>query len=395
MASSTLTTTQKPAPAVQQWPGVGEYGFVPTDSIVPSPYNPRKYFDENEIDLLAVSIADGDQREIATVRPLTQAERKSYRGARYMLTSGERRWRAAKKAGKAFFEIRVKLYASRGKEMLDAYMLNENRQPISDIENAWYIQGLANEFGWKTQAEIAAGINKDQVYVSQMLALLKCTPKVQERMHPRITPEQRLGRQVGVLFSKLPPETQDDLIERMPKELDTAVAQIQWIRREVGDRGISLPTRRRDPIDLRRNLQGLARAVFDKVHALRSSAELKRAFENTSKGQSLQLMQELRRAFGEFDELIREVEELSRGENRMTAPKHLIQGRNGTGQPVRRPAEERVTIERWDDSISRFITDNVTLARYAEYWDKGMLKFQRQKLPKPAHYIDRSTIIGL
>ena len=144
----TLTAVAHTEHDAQVWPTVGEYGIVPISSIVESPYNPRKHFDDEETAEIAESIKKGGQREIATVRELSDDEiATEYPGKRYMLSSGARRFRGATRAGEQWFEIRVKRYVSRASEKLDAFMLNEDRKGLSDIENAWAIADLMKEHG--------------------------------------------------------------------------------------------------------------------------------------------------------------------------------------------------------------------------------------------------------
>ena len=121
------------------WPTVGHPGSVPLWTLVPTPKQPRQHFDDDELSALAETMKPhkrGQQREIMTVRELTREERGHYHPSRYMIKSGERRWRAAALAGLGMLEIRVKEYTSVADEKLDAYMLNENRVGLSDIENA-------------------------------------------------------------------------------------------------------------------------------------------------------------------------------------------------------------------------------------------------------------------
>src|SRR4029078_12970078 len=80
------------------WPPGGRPGVVPLWALIPTPNQPRQYFDEDELKALAETMKPengGQQREILTVRALDNEEQLQYDPARYMIKSGERRFRAA------------------------------------------------------------------------------------------------------------------------------------------------------------------------------------------------------------------------------------------------------------------------------------------------------------
>ena len=124
-------------------PKVGHPGRVPLDVLIPDPGQPRKHFNEAELRALAATMRKengGEQRDIVTVRELTEQERREHPSSVwFVLVGGERRWRAAPLAKLADLEVRVKSYKNRAEIMLDMFMLNENRVGLSDIENANYL----------------------------------------------------------------------------------------------------------------------------------------------------------------------------------------------------------------------------------------------------------------
>src|SRR3989344_3049561 len=106
------------------WPTVGHPGRVPLWALVPTPKQPRLFFDDAELHALAETMKpenQGQQREILTVRELTEEELLQYYPARYMIKSGERRWRAAALAGLEDVEKRGRAYASKKEEKLDTF----------------------------------------------------------------------------------------------------------------------------------------------------------------------------------------------------------------------------------------------------------------------------------
>ncbi len=414
-------------PAGRTWPGVGEYGIVPRTSIIPNPLNPRKDFPEQELESLAASMRVLGQCEIGTVRLLTTEEQEANPGARYMLISGERRWRAAEIAGLDTYEIRVRAYANLAEEVRSMFLLNEDRQPISDLENALCMREAITLFGWRTQEETAAGLSKDVCWVSQMHSILRCTPAVQARMHPRVPEERRLGRHVAVIMCKLDPPKQDEVLADMPDELTTTVSRVAWLRRRLSQEGIQLPKRERKPQSQRRMAQVLAQAVTSKSRELLEAGTIGRMFENTSQAEADSLVADLSAALGDFAALVDEVTRLSYGERPVTvlvprekmpprlvpparrepaplatpprtperlAELSLLSARHDTASPMAIGLKDgaRLRVEFWDPRARRMMEAQVGKDQYLELWAEKRLSFQMNKKPKPRNYPEPSEL---
>ncbi len=429
------------------WPSVGGYGHVPIESVMPNPLNPRTWISEDETKLLADSIRRGGQREIATVRPATEAEQIQHPGVRYVLTSGGRRYQACLEAGKETIEVRVRAYTERRDEMLDLFMLNESRKQVSDLERALYIAALAKAFGWTTQAEIAAGIGETQSNVSRLMTVARCTAKVQARMHPSIPESDRLSLTVTAVLCNADAATQDDLIERMPRHLKTAVAQVAWIKAEMAHAGVVLPTRDRKPSNLRKSIQALADTVMHKARLLRRQEGLEHLFDNSGDGDAAILASQLREAHTALGLLIGRVEEIAAGEKRDTMlvprdklPERQIAQRAAVvdtlpiqaptrvvyhepppekkprvvvrpasipreeGTVVRATADARLKalaqgasmrVERMDPKTRRLGYAHVGAAEYLQLWDKGLLYFQVNDKQRPPNYPDGDALRAL
>lgn len=458
MKRSTLTSENKVSlfPTTLVWPKVGQSGIVPIDSCVPNPNNARKHFDDDELLELAESIKKGSQREVATVRELWDHEKSHYPHARYMIVSGERRWRASRIAGETTYDIRVKAYKDLAAEGLEGFMLNESRVGLSDLEMAWEIDRLAKLHGWETHAEIALNLNKkNSGVITQILSLLKLSPKVQARMHPSVRIDDRLRKQVGVWLSGKPHDVQDDLITRLPPQLKAAAHQISWLDNQLRLQGIVPQKRERDPVDMREMLQMFSRTMQHKADDLREAPGFDRLFENTSDREAQNLARELRVAHSAFGTIVARVEELSRAQKRQTMlvpratmPQH--DSRSVRPAPVappvpamRRPLRvvpaERVaqqiarevaephrkapgvsTADYVIDDSSRtspilssrsrgglmvnvhyefmpgkFRGDRVDLRTYCKLHDAGKLMYQVQGGSKPSNYPERKDILGL
>lgn len=447
------TLTQKNRVDDFHWPTVGESGRVPIDSVIENPRNPRTYFDDDETEAMASSIKKGRQREIATVR-LIQPSDAVPQGVRYMLTSGARRYRGARKAGETHFEIRVKEYESLGEEMLDALMLNEDRKPVSDLELGRYYRDLMIEKGW-TQTELANAISRSLFWVSDRIMILRCTDKVQARMHPQ-QKSRMLNLQVGIALSKMQPELQDELIEAMPPELETAASQLHWLETQINIRGVEVPRRKRQPKTYRGMLEAFATTMKQKAD-FALSPDFNRLFENTSDLEAHSLAREMREALREFEKLVVLVEKLAAGEKKQTmliprdqmpwGRKQVLESTvaapaantarlqvvtiNQPEKPLSTHAQSKrqthmddcvragnarvayrappphphilsatnspggITVNvRFEREPGKFYAETVSLRRYMELWDAGKLEFQVKKEPRPSNYPNRKDLHG-
>ncbi len=154
--------------AVQQAHAVQE---IPISQIIPNPYQPRLEFAEEELEALAESI-----RQHGLIQPITVRQV----GDRYELIAGERRWRAAKKAGLTTLPAYVR--AADTTEML-AFALVENvqRQNLNPIELALAYKRLIEECGL-TQEQVAQYVGKSRPTVANTLRLLRLPPEIQKAL---------------------------------------------------------------------------------------------------------------------------------------------------------------------------------------------------------------------
>lgn len=139
-----------------------EVRSIPIRLIVPSPYQPRRRFVEEKLDELAASIRQQGVLQPILVRSL---------GSRYELVAGERRLRAAGKAGLA--EIPAIVRSLSDEQAFEIALIeNLQREDISVVEEARAYERLAQEFGY-SQAEIALRTGKSRAAVSNTLRLLQ------------------------------------------------------------------------------------------------------------------------------------------------------------------------------------------------------------------------------
>ena len=147
-------------------PGVLE---VPISQIEPNPYQPRNHFDEESLAGLTASI-----RELGVLQPVLVREVDS---DRFELIAGERRWRAAKRAGLQFMPIIVRKVSD---ELTLQHALVENlhRDDLNPLEEAAAYQQLIEDFGM-TQEAVAHKVGKSRSAVANLLRLFQLPPQVQ------------------------------------------------------------------------------------------------------------------------------------------------------------------------------------------------------------------------
>jgi ParB family chromosome partitioning protein len=154
-----------PAPAVVT--GLAE---VPIAHIAPNPYQPRTNFNQASIEELANSV-----REHGIVQPLVVTRA----GDKYQLIAGERRFRAAQKAGLTTVPVVIKDLARGSDHLQLALIENIQREDLNPIEEAHAYQQLHDEFGL-TQEEIAKQVGKERSTVANCLRLLRLPDSVKK-----------------------------------------------------------------------------------------------------------------------------------------------------------------------------------------------------------------------
>jgi ParB family chromosome partitioning protein len=141
------------------------------DAIVANPYQPREHFADEALEELAASI-----REKGLLQPLLVRRA----GHAYQLIAGERRWRAAQRAGLERVPV---VYREAGEqESLELALIeNVQREDLNPIEEAKAFQRLMSEFGL-SQDEIARRVGKTRSAVSNSVRLLQLPPAVRQRI---------------------------------------------------------------------------------------------------------------------------------------------------------------------------------------------------------------------
>ena len=140
--------------------------------IRPSSQQPRKHFDETELNELATSIQENGVLQPILVRP------DPVNSGGYEIVAGERRWRAAQIA--QCHEVPVVIRTLKDREALEISLIeNIQRHDLSAIEEARGYRHLTEEFG-ETQDGIARQVGKSRSHVANAIRLLKLPERVQQ-----------------------------------------------------------------------------------------------------------------------------------------------------------------------------------------------------------------------
>lgn len=141
--------------------------MIPVEAIDPSPFQPRTHFSEQALEELAGSIRSSGILQPVIVRRI---------GSRYQLVAGERRWRAAMRAGLQQIPALVREFTD---EMALQVALIENlqREDLNPIEEARVYAQLVEQFGL-TQEEVAQRTGRERATVANALRLLRLEPEI-------------------------------------------------------------------------------------------------------------------------------------------------------------------------------------------------------------------------
>jgi ParB family chromosome partitioning protein len=141
------------------------------EEIAPNRSQPRKHFDESKLQELAESIKEKGILEPLIVRRVDQG---------YELIVGERRWRAAQKAG--LKEVPVLVKEVEGSDALEISLIeNLQREDLNPIEEAEAFKRLTEEFNI-SQGDLSTRIGKDRTTITNAILLLKLPPEIKNQL---------------------------------------------------------------------------------------------------------------------------------------------------------------------------------------------------------------------
>jgi len=147
------------------------YAELDVTQLKPNPLQPRKKFDEKSIDELAQSI-----RESGVVQPVIVVQEEGH----FKIIVGERRWRAAQKAGLKKIPVMIRNLPPE-KQLEISIIENIHREDLNPLEIAMAYQKMAQELNY-TQQEIADKVGKDRTSITNYLRLLKLPQEIQDAL---------------------------------------------------------------------------------------------------------------------------------------------------------------------------------------------------------------------
>jgi ParB family transcriptional regulator, chromosome partitioning protein len=231
---------------------------IDIDLIEPSPAQPRTHFDEARLEELAQSI-----RSNGIVQPVLVRRR----GARYQLVAGERRWRAAQRAGLQRVPAVVREIPD-DKLLELALVENIQRQELNAIEEAHAYKRLIETLGL-TQETVAQRVGRDRSFVTNYLRLLRLPDDIQ-----RLVEEEKLSMGharalLGVDDMDIQRRVARNVIEQSMSVRETERA-IKRIIAGASPATATLPPPKRDDANIRAAENKLRRRLGTQVRVLPS-----------------------------------------------------------------------------------------------------------------------------
>lgn len=176
---------------------------APVTSIRPNPYQPRQDFDEESLAELTASIREVGILQPVLVRPVDDG---------YELIAGERRWKAARRAGLHTIPVLVR-ETDDASTLEHALIENVHRTDLNSLEEAAAYQQLTEDFGL-THEEVAARVGRSRTAVTNTLRLLALPASIQ-----RLVREDRLSAGHARALLATPDRSfQEALAQRVVKE---------------------------------------------------------------------------------------------------------------------------------------------------------------------------------
>ena len=201
---------------VEELPAVSRMEEIDIESIIPNPKQPRTIFDDDALEELADSIAT-----LGLIQPITV--RKEENG-KYIIISGERRWRASKLAGRK--TIAAYIRQAHDKELHEmALVENIQRQDLNAMEIAISLQRLIDECG-VTQETVAQRVGKKRSTVANYLRLISMCPEVQAALKAGLI---SMGHAKAIAAA--PEEAQPSVVKKVIKKELSVRATEQLVKK--------------------------------------------------------------------------------------------------------------------------------------------------------------------
>lgn len=169
---SALIPDSAPPPQRDQAPDRGRPSELDIDLLIPNPRQPRVHIDEARLDELAASIRANGVIQPIVVRRV---------GDQFEIVAGERRWRAAQRAG--LLKVPVAVRDVPDEKLLEVALIeNIQRENLTPIEEALAYRRLTDELDL-SQEEISAQVGKDRATIANYMRLLRLPPEVRTALN--------------------------------------------------------------------------------------------------------------------------------------------------------------------------------------------------------------------
>lgn len=211
---------------------------ISIDSLSASPFQPRMDFDEDALETLSLSI-----KEKGILQPLLVRQKMN---GKYEIIAGERRFRAALKAG--LKEVPVMVKEMSDKEVLEVALIeNIQRENLSPIEEAESLNHLIKSFS-HTQESLSQVIGKSRSYVANTLRLLSLPQSVQQMVRENILTAGHVRPLIGL-------ENAEEIAEKIIKK-GLNVRQVEELVQQAKDATPKIKkTKSQDITDIEKNIK--------------------------------------------------------------------------------------------------------------------------------------------
>lgn len=242
---------------IETLPAVSRMEELEVESIIPNPKQPRTIFDDDALEELADSIAT-----LGLIQPITV--RKESDG-KYIIISGERRWRATKLAGKKTIPAYIREADDRELHEM-ALVENIQRQDLNAMEIAISLQRLIDECG-VTQEMVAQRVGKKRSTVANYLRLVQMCPEVQAALKGNLI---TMGHAKAIAAA--PEEAQPSLVKKVVKK-ELSVRATEGLVKKLSEAKVSSATEQEEefPEIYTRAVESLSRIVGENIKIKRSA----------------------------------------------------------------------------------------------------------------------------
>ena len=201
---------------------------MPIELLKASPNNPRKHFAEADLEELANSIRDKGLLQPIVVRPVS--------GGEYEIVAGERRWRAAQRAGVHDVPVLIR-ELSDGEALEIALIENIQRTDLNPLEEARAYGLLLEQFSY-TQQQLAESVGKSRSHIANTLRLLNLPEPVRKQIEEG---NLTAGHARALVVTDSPAELADRIIK-----LGLSVREAEGLAREAASPRKSKPKQEKD-----------------------------------------------------------------------------------------------------------------------------------------------------